>query len=113
MKFAFTMTKSAIATAQAAGITVRMITGDRFETAYHIGRELGLVHHRSEVFDSRQMSMMSDDDLAERLKTIRVCARVLPEYKHRILEILKQRDITAMTGDGVNDIPALTNAHAH
>lgn len=106
-----TEAKSAIATAQAAGITVRMITGDHFETAYHIGKELGLVRHRSEVFDSRQMSMMSDDDLAERLKTIRVCARVLPEYKHRILEILKQHDITAMTGDGVNDIPALTNAH--
>ena len=54
---------------------------------------------------------MSDEDLAKRLETVNVCARVLPEHKHRILEILKQNNITAMTGDGVNDIPALTNAH--
>ena len=103
--------KDAIATAKVAGITVRMITGDHFETAFHIGKELGLVKHRNQVFDSRQMSTMSDDELAERLETARVFARVLPEYKHRILELLKRNNITAMTGDGVNDIPALTNAH--
>lgn len=106
-----TEAKDAIATAQAAGITVRMITGDHFETTYHIGKELGLVTRRNQVFDSRQMSTMSDEDLAKRLETVNVCARVLPEHKHRILEILKQNNITAMTGDGVNDIPALTNAH--
>ena len=103
--------KGAIATAQAAGVTVRMITGDHVETAYHIGKELGLVQRRNQVFDSRQMSRMSDEKLAERLATARVFARVSPEHKHRILEILKQNNITAMTGDGVNDIPALTNAH--
>ena len=103
--------KGAIARAQAAGISVRMVTGDHFETAYHIGKQLGLVEHRNQVFDSRQIITLSDDELAERLRTIRVCARVLPEHKHRILEVLKRDNITAMTGDGVNDIPALTNAH--
>lgn len=103
--------KGAIARAQAAGISVRMVTGDHFETAYHIGKQLGLVEHRNQVFDSRQIITLSDDELAEKLRDIRVCARVLPEHKHRILEVLKRDNITAMTGDGVNDIPALTNAH--
>ena len=103
--------KSAIARAQAAGITVRMVTGDHVETAYHIGAQLGLIQSRDQVFDSRQITALSDDELAEKLKNIRVCARVLPEHKYRILEVLKRDNITAMTGDGVNDIPALTNAH--
>jgi Ca2+-transporting ATPase len=103
--------KAAIKTAQKAGIIVRMITGDHFETAYHIGKELGLVASRDEVFDSRKLSVMSDEELANTIDTIRVFARVVPEQKHRILSVLKKRDITAMTGDGVNDVPALTNAH--
>lgn len=102
---------AAISTAQRAGITVRMITGDHFETAYHIGKQLGLVEHRGEVFDSRRMSQMTDDELERELGTIRVFSRVIPEHKHRILTILKRNNITAMTGDGVNDVPALTNAH--
>jgi Ca2+-transporting ATPase len=102
---------AAIATAQRAGISVRMITGDHFETAYHIGKQLGLVEHRGEVFDSRRMSQMTDDELERELDTIRVFSRVIPEHKHRILTVLKRNNITAMTGDGVNDVPALTNAH--
>lgn len=103
--------KAAIAKAQRAGIVVRMITGDHFETAYHIGKELGLVNSSSEVFDSRQITSMSDEDLSEAVEKSRVFSRVIPEHKHRILTILKQHNITAMTGDGVNDVPALTNAH--
>ena len=103
--------KSAIKTAQKAGIVVRMITGDHYETAYHIGKELGLVTTRDEVFDSRKLNVMSDEELADKIDSIRVFARVVPEQKHRILGVLKKRDITAMTGDGVNDVPALTNAH--
>lgn len=102
---------AAIATAQRAGISVRMITGDHFETAYHIGKQLGLVEHRGEVFDSRRISQMTDDELERELDTIRVFSRVIPEHKHRILTVLKRNNITAMTGDGVNDVPALTNAH--
>lgn len=102
--------KTAIQTALKAGVTVRMITGDHFETAYHIGRQLGMVTNRNEVFDSRHMSVMSDEALLKSIDSIRVFSRVTPEHKFRILTLLKQKNITAMTGDGVNDVPALTNA---
>jgi len=101
----------AIAAAHQAGISVRMITGDHVETAYAIGKKLGLAANRSQVLDCRELASMSDVDLAEQVRQIRVFARVVPEAKHRILGVLKANDITAMTGDGVNDVPALTNAH--
>ncbi len=103
--------KPAIATALRAGVTVRMITGDHFETAYHIGQQLGLVVSRDQVFDSRKMNDMTDEELEASIRDVRVFSRVIPEHKHRILAILKKDNITAMTGDGVNDVPALTNAH--
>lgn len=102
---------SAIKAAHDAGVTVRMITGDHFETAFHIGKQLGLIESRDEVFDSRKMSTMGDDELLEVIDSIKIFSRVVPENKFRILEILKRKNITAMTGDGVNDVPALTNAH--
>ncbi|HET6747334.1 MAG TPA: cation-transporting P-type ATPase [Candidatus Saccharimonadales bacterium] len=103
--------KKAIHTALRAGVTVRMITGDHFETAYQIARQLGMVQSRNEVFDSRHMSVMSDEELRSKIDSIRVFSRVTPEHKYRILTLLKEKNITAMTGDGVNDVPALTNAH--
>lgn len=103
--------RQAILAATQAGVTVRMITGDHFETAYHIGRQLGLVEHRDQVFDSRKMHVMSDKKLEKIIGDIRVFSRVIPEHKHRILSILKKSNITAMTGDGVNDVPALANAN--
>lgn len=103
--------KKAIHIALKAGVTVRMITGDHFETAYHIGRQLGMVSNRSQVFDSRRMSVMSDAELEEVVNSTRVFSRVIPEHKYRILSLLKKKNITAMTGDGVNDVPALTSAH--
>jgi Ca2+-transporting ATPase len=103
--------KSAIAAATDAGVTVRMITGDHLETAYHIGTRLGLVTGRDQVFDSRKMHTMSDEALLKKIDTVRIFSRVVPENKYRILALLKQTNITAMTGDGVNDVPALTNAH--
>ena len=101
----------AIRSALKAGVSVRMITGDHFETAYQIGRELGMVTDREEVFDCRQMNDLSDDELAPIVEKTKVFSRVIPEQKYRLLTILKQHHITAMTGDGVNDVPALTNAH--
>lgn len=88
-----------------------MVTGDHFETAFNIGRQLGIVKDKSEVFDSSKMRDLDDDELSKIVETIRVYARVTPENKHRLLSILKKNEITAMTGDGVNDVPALTNSH--
>ncbi len=102
---------AAIKLARKAGISVRMITGDHVETAYQIGRELGLVDSHDQVLDSRELDKISDGDLTERLRDVRVFARVIPEQKYRILSILNKTEITAMTGDGVNDVPALTNAN--
>jgi len=103
--------RQAVRAALAAGVSVRMITGDHFETAYHIGKQLGMVSSRDQVFDSRHMHVMSDEALDKVIDNIRVFSRVTPEHKYRILALLKKRDITAMTGDGVNDVPALANAH--
>lgn len=103
--------RHAIATAQRAGVSVRMITGDHLETAYSIGLKLGLVKSRDEVFDSRRMSDMSDKELAIEAHRARIFSRVTPENKFRILKVLKLKEVTAMTGDGVNDVPALANAH--
>lgn len=101
----------AVQTALAAGVEVCMITGDHFETAYHIARKLGMVTSREQVFDSRRMHTMTDKELSKMITDVRVFSRVIPEDKHRILTLLKKHHITAMTGDGVNDVPALTNAH--
>lgn len=101
----------AIRTALNAGISVRMITGDHLETAYHIGRELGIVERREDVFDCTVLNSLSDDELDEIVERCRVFSRVKPEHKHRLLTILRRHNITAMTGDGVNDVPALTQAH--
>ena len=102
--------KKAIESALGAGVTVRMITGDHFETAYHIGRQLGMVTHRDQVFDSRKMHDMTDEELEDVVENTLIFSRVIPEHKYRILTILKKHHITAMTGDGVNDVPALSNA---
>jgi Ca2+-transporting ATPase len=103
--------RRAITTAQLAGVTVRMITGDHFETAYHIGRQLGLIQSRDQVFDSRQIGELTDKQLQKRVATSFVFSRVTPENKFRILQALKIKEVTAMTGDGVNDVPALSSAH--
>lgn len=103
--------RRAITTAQRAGVTVRMITGDHFETAYHIGRQLGLIDDREQVFDSRLIGELTDKQLQKRVESSFVFSRVTPENKFRILQALKIKEVTAMTGDGVNDVPALSSAH--
>ncbi|MEX0748728.1 MAG: cation-transporting P-type ATPase [Candidatus Saccharimonadales bacterium] len=103
--------KQSVLDAQAAGVNVRMVTGDHAETAFAIGKELGLVEQRSQVFDCTAIDQLSESELKEKVNNAQVFARVLPEYKHRILSILKTSQIVAMTGDGVNDVPALTNSH--
>jgi Ca2+-transporting ATPase len=103
--------RRAIQTAQKAGVSVRMITGDHFETAFHIGKQLGLIESRDQVFDSRNIQDLTDKQLQKRVAASFVFSRVTPENKFRILKILKLKEITAMTGDGVNDVPALASAH--
>ncbi|GAA1706671.1 calcium-translocating P-type ATPase, PMCA-type [Microbacterium sediminicola] len=102
--------REAITAATRAGVGVRMITGDHAETAYAIGRELGLVTSRSQVFDSRRMNELSDAELGRIARDARVFSRVTPENKYRLLTALRLSEVAAMTGDGVNDVPALAKA---
>jgi P-type Ca2+ transporter type 2C len=98
----------AVREAHAAGIDVKMITGDHAVTAAAIGRELGLA---GEFVTGADVDAMSDDELRDRVSDITVFARVAPEHKLRIVAALQQRkQVVAMTGDGVNDAPALKKA---
>ncbi len=100
--------KHAIAHCRCAGIQVKMITGDHKLTAAAIGRELGL---NGEVVSGAELDAMSDAELAQRIDHIDVFARVSPAHKVKIVQALKaDGHITAMTGDGVNDAPALKAA---
>jgi Ca2+-transporting ATPase len=102
--------KDAVARAMAAGIRPIMITGDHPKTAVVIGRELGIVKEGRAVTGT-ELQKMSDDELKNTVANVSVYARVNPEHKLRIVKGL-QRDgaVVAMTGDGVNDAPALKTA---
>jgi Ca2+-transporting ATPase len=100
--------KAAIATARSAGIQVRMITGDHAVTAAAIARELGIP---GRAISGAQFAEMSDDEADAEIDDIGVIARVTPEQKVRLVDILKRKGhVVAMTGDGVNDAPALKQA---
>ena len=100
--------KQAIAECQHAGISVKMITGDHKDTGAAIARELGL---EGDVLSGTDLDHLSDDNLAERIEAVAVIARVTPAHKVRIVRALKAGgQVVAMTGDGVNDAPALKNA---
>ena len=101
----------AIREARAAGVSVRMITGDHPETAFHIGEKLGLADSRDQIFDASAIDNLSDEELEKAVSKARVFARITPESKFKILKILEKTEITAMTGDGVNDVPALAGAN--
>jgi len=101
----------AVAECRRAGIRVLMITGDYPVTAQHIAHEIGL-EPVGEVITGTQLDGMSDDELRERIKATSVFARAVPEQKLRIVQALKANgEVVAMTGDGVNDAPALKAAH--
>jgi P-type Ca2+ transporter type 2C len=100
--------KTAIATAHAAGMQVRMITGDHAVTAAAIAKELGIT---GKAITGAEFKAMSDDELDGAIDDIGVIARVAPEDKVRLVGSLKRKGhIVAMTGDGVNDAPALKSA---
>ncbi|MCM8821631.1 MAG: cation-translocating P-type ATPase [Candidatus Omnitrophica bacterium] len=96
---------------RSAGIRVLMITGDYSETAKSIAKKIGLVPY-DKVVTGQQISELDDIELSEIIKKVNVFARIMPEQKLRIVNILKKMgEIVAMTGDGVNDAPALKAAH--
>ena len=103
-----TEARDAIALCHRAGIDVKMITGDHAVTAGAIAAQLGIV---GEVVTGHDLDEMSDEQLADRIGEIAVCARVSPEHKVRVIEALRSNgEIVAMTGDGVNDAAALRRA---
>ena len=102
---------AAVAECRAAGVRVVMITGDYPTTAQSIARQAGLANCET-VITGPELDGMSDDVLAQRIRDVQVFARVVPEQKLRIVTALKaNKEIVAMTGDGVNDAPALKAAH--
>jgi P-type Ca2+ transporter type 2C len=101
--------KEAIKSAESAGIRVLMATGDNRETALSIARQLDL---GQTVLEGSQLDQLSDQELSIAIKDTTIFARVRPEHKIRLVKILKDLGETvAMTGDGVNDAPALKEAH--
>jgi len=105
-----TEVKPAIITSYNAGIAVAMITGDHPKTAVSIAKDLGITRS-GEVLTGVEIERMSDEEVSEALDHVRVFARVTPEHKLRLVNLLQQRgEIVAMTGDGVNDSPALVKA---
>jgi Ca2+-transporting ATPase len=103
--------KAAIDECRRAGIGVAMLTGDYAATAQAIAAAAGLESHGG-VLTGPEVAALDDAALAERVRDVRIFARILPEQKLRLVEALKRRgDVVAMTGDGVNDAPALKAAH--
>ena len=98
----------AIALCRRAGVGVKMITGDHATTARAIATDLGI---RGEVVTGAEIDLLDDDELATRIPDIGVVARVSPEHKVRLVRVLRANgEVVAMTGDGVNDAPALKTA---
>jgi Ca2+-transporting ATPase len=100
---------AAVETCQKAGIKVKLITGDNRDTAVAIAKRIGI---EGKVIEGDALEVMTDDELEKEVYEIAVFARVKPEHKLRIVKALKNNgEIVAMTGDGVNDAPALKEAH--
>jgi Ca2+-transporting ATPase len=100
----------AVRLAHEAGIKVLLISGDHYETAYNIAKKVGIAKHPDQVISGENLPK-DQRVLAQTVAQKTVFARILPEDKFRILQALKKTEITTMTGDGVNDVPAINNAH--
>ncbi|MBI5432920.1 MAG: cation-translocating P-type ATPase [Planctomycetes bacterium] len=102
---------AAVAECAEAGVRVVMITGDSPDTARAIARSIGLPSQHG-VITGKELEALSDDELSQRVAQTSVFARVVPEQKLRLVQTLRARgEVVAMTGDGVNDAPALKAAH--
>ena len=103
--------KQAVAECKAAGIKPVMITGDHVVTASAIAKEIGILENRSEAVEGAELDKYSDEELITYVRDKSVYARVTPEHKIRIVKAWQHNDkIVSMTGDGVNDAPALKQA---
>ena len=103
--------KEAIQTCKMAGIKTVMITGDHLETAKAIATELGILELKDKAITGKELDKMSQNELEKNIKKYSVFARVTPEHKVRIVKAWQRNGaVVAMTGDGVNDSPALKNA---
>jgi Ca2+-transporting ATPase len=103
--------KAAVAECKQAGIKTVMITGDHKNTAAAVARELGFFTEKSLALTGEELDRMSQEQLEEEVEQVAVYARVSPEHKLRIVKAWRKRgDVTAMTGDGVNDAPAVKEA---
>ena len=104
-------TIEAVENCKKAGMKPIMITGDHAKTAYMIAKEVGIASSEKEVMTGREIDALSDEEILRKIDKISVYARVSPENKARIVEVLKEKGhIVAMTGDGVNDAPSLKKA---
>ena len=102
----------ALKVARGAGLKSIMVTGDYKDTAEAIARDIGLLTPGGLVLTGAEIEKLSDEELAARADKLDVCCRVSPQHKTRIVEALKARGhVVAMTGDGVNDAPALKRAN--
>lgn len=103
--------RDAVAVCRKAGIRPVMITGDHVVTASAIARDLGIFREGDQAITGQQLDAMTDEELAGKVRDISVYARVSPENKIRIVKAWQQKgDVVSMTGDGVNDAPALKAA---
>jgi P-type Ca2+ transporter type 2C len=103
--------RKAIQICHQAGIKIVMITGDHLDTAKTIGRDLGILKTEEQAVEAGELERKSKKEVERIIANATVFARIRPDTKYKIIEILKEKgEIVAMTGDGVNDVPALTKA---
>lgn len=105
--------KSSIVECRKAGISIIMITGDNILTAEHVAREVGIVTNEKNILiTGQELDLLSEEDLIEKIHDIKVIARANPLHKERVVRALQEKgEVVAMTGDGVNDGPALSLAN--
>jgi Ca2+-transporting ATPase len=103
--------REAVVSAKRAGIHVMMITGDHPLTAKAIAKDVHIWKENDQILTGKEIEELSDEKLLKALKKATVLARVLPEHKYRVVKLLQEsKEIVAVTGDGVNDVPALKAA---
>lgn len=103
--------KDAVMTAKKAGVLTKMLTGDNINTAKAIGEELGLLDNNMRAVESSYIDTLTEEELKKEIQTISIVARSKPDTKMRVVSVLQALDeVVAVTGDGINDAPALSKA---